>query len=117
MWKSGGETQKRPEPDASPCPFCKHHHLNISAVLLEGKKNNWRDAVMEIRNRIALYDLNKCFVQMPWLACGMRGEGSGVVVARGVLVGKRQHRRRSCTASLLLEMVFLHRESPNPLFK
>lgn len=38
---------------------------------------------MEIRNQIALYDLNKCFVQVPRLACGTRGEGSGVVVARG----------------------------------
>ena len=38
---------------------------------------------MEVRNQIALYDLNKCFMQMPWLACGVRGEGSGFVMARG----------------------------------
>lgn len=38
---------------------------------------------MEIRNQIVPYDLTKCFVQMPWLACGMRGEGSGFVVAHG----------------------------------
>lgn len=41
----------------------------------------WRAAVMAIENQIALYGLNQCFMQMPWLVCGMGGEGSGFVVA------------------------------------
>lgn len=30
---------------------------------------------MEIENQIPPYDLNQCFMQVPCLACGMRGEG------------------------------------------
>lgn len=54
----------------------KHQQCSLS-------RKNGRDDVKKIRNQIALYDLNKCFMQMPWLACGMRGEGSGFVTARG----------------------------------
>lgn len=31
----------------------------------------------------APYDLNKCFVQMPWLVRGVRGKGNGFVMAHG----------------------------------
>lgn len=77
--KSGEEIQKCPEPDAPPGPFCRQQSFKHQRCSLSRK--NWRDAAMELRNQIAPCDLKKCFIPGPWLACGMRGEGGGFVMA------------------------------------
>lgn len=81
--KGCGEIQQCPEPDAS-LSFLQAAPFNQWCSL---SRKYCRAAVEEIENQISPYDLSHSFMQMPWLTCDMRGEGTGFAMAQRAVEG------------------------------